>query len=83
MEASWTQRLGGAGLAGSLRAGVEKAAHAMGKGLLQRHWHQKETGLAEIQLQLSTHWICEVPHFFFFNSSVLKAVSKPTQRIKL
>jgi len=31
---------------------VEKAAHAMGRGLLQRHWHQEEASLAEIHVDV-------------------------------
>lgn len=41
------KRLGGAGLAGqSGKCG--EAAHATGRGLRQRHWHQEEASLAEI-----------------------------------
>lgn len=39
MEASRAQRLGGAGLAD--KVGSVEAAHATGRGLSQRHWHQE------------------------------------------
>lgn len=51
VEASRAQRLGGAGLAGqSGKCG--EAAHATGRGLLQRRWHQEEASLAEIHMDV-------------------------------